>query len=40
MLVRPDGTIAGTIGGGAIEKKIIEEALKLMAGGTARLSHL
>jgi xanthine dehydrogenase accessory factor len=40
MLVRPDGTIAGTVGGGAIEKTIIDEAMKLMAGGTARLiSH-
>jgi xanthine dehydrogenase accessory factor len=40
MLVRPDGTIAGTVGGGAIEKIIIDEAMKLMAGGTARLiSH-
>jgi xanthine dehydrogenase accessory factor len=40
MLVRSDGTIAGTVGGGAIEKIIIDEALKLMAGGAARLiSH-
>ncbi len=40
MLVRSDGTIAGTVGGGAIEKIIIDEAMKLMAGGTARLiSH-
>jgi len=37
MLVRPDGTIAGTIGGGAVEQKIIEEALKLFKGGTARM---
>jgi xanthine dehydrogenase accessory factor len=40
MLVRSDGTIAGTVGGGAIEKIIIDEAMKLMVGGTARLiSH-
>jgi xanthine dehydrogenase accessory factor len=40
MLVRADGTIAGTVGGGAIEKLVVDEALKLMAGGTARLiSH-
>jgi xanthine dehydrogenase accessory factor len=37
MLVRPDGTIAGTIGGGAVEQKIIEEAMKLFSGGPARL---
>jgi xanthine dehydrogenase accessory factor len=37
MLVRPDGSIAGTIGGGAVEKKIIEEALQLMKGGQAKL---
>ena len=36
MLVFPDGTIEGTIGGGALEKKAIEEALMLLeAGGTA-----
>jgi xanthine dehydrogenase accessory factor len=37
MLVRPDGSSAGTIGGGAIEKKVIEEALTLMKGGNASL---
>lgn len=37
MLVRPDGSIAGTIGGGAVERKIIEEALALMKGGPAKL---
>ncbi len=36
MLVRPDGSISGTIGGGAVEQKIIEEALTLFAGGKAR----
>ena len=30
MLVKKDGSIVGTIGGGAIEKKIIDEALMLM----------
>jgi xanthine dehydrogenase accessory factor len=40
MLVHADGTIAGTVGGGAIEKIIIEEALKLMSGGAPRMiSH-
>ncbi len=37
MLVRPDGSIAGTIGGGAVEQKIIEEALALMKGGSSKL---
>ena len=37
MLVRSDGTISGTIGGGAVEQKIIEEAMKLFSGGAARL---
>ncbi len=37
MLVRPDGSIAGTIGGGAVEQKIIEEALQLMKGGASKL---
>ncbi len=30
MLIKADGSIVGTIGGGAIEKKIIDEALTLM----------
>lgn len=37
MLVRPDGSIVGTIGGGAFERKIIEDALSFMRGGAARL---
>ena len=37
MLVRPDGSITGTIGGGAVEKRVIDEALRLMTGGSARL---
>ena len=36
MLVFPDGTIEGTIGGGALERAAIEEALRLFEeGGTA-----
>jgi xanthine dehydrogenase accessory factor len=31
MLVKKDGSTAGTIGGGAIEKKIVDEALQLMS---------
>ncbi len=30
MLIKADGSIVGTIGGGAIEKKIIDEALLMM----------
>ncbi len=37
MLVRSDGSISGTIGGGAVEQKVIEEALQLMAGGPAKV---
>ncbi len=37
MLVRSDGTIVGTIGGGAIEKKIIDEALTLMNASAPKL---
>lgn len=33
MWVRPDGSIAGTIGGGLIEYEAIQEALKLMKSG-------
>jgi xanthine dehydrogenase accessory factor len=37
MLIKSDGTIAGTIGGGAIEKKIIDEALTLMNAASPKL---
>lgn len=36
MLVRPDGSIMGTIGGGAIEKAVIKEALEVMRRGKAK----
>ena len=40
MWVRPDGTIAGTIGGGLIEYEAIQQALELMKSGeTSRLWH-
>jgi xanthine dehydrogenase accessory factor len=39
MLVFADGEIAGTIGGGAIEKRIIEEAIALLTSGGTRLLH-
>jgi len=37
MLIRTDGSIAGTIGGGAVEQKVIDEALQLMKGGASKL---
>jgi xanthine dehydrogenase accessory factor len=36
MLVRADGSIMGTIGGGAVEKAVIKEALDVMRKGKAR----
>jgi len=42
MLIHEHGEITGTIGGGAIEQKVIEEALELMRHGKAerRVYHL
>jgi xanthine dehydrogenase accessory factor len=37
MLVRPDGSISGTIGGGAIEQLILKEALAMMQGGAPKV---
>lgn len=37
MLVHADGSIDGTIGGGAVEKAVIEEALKIMGSSQTRL---
>ena len=37
MIVKKDGTTVGTIGGGAIEKRITEEALTMMQGRGTRL---
>ena len=38
MLIAPDGSTVGTIGGGAVERVVLEEAARLLAGGgTARL---
>ena len=33
MLVHPDGAIVGTIGGGEVERRVIEEALRVIATG-------
>ena len=37
MLIKADGSISGTIGGGAIEKRIIDEAMTLMHERTPKL---
>jgi len=36
MLVRADGSIMGTIGGGAVEKTVIKEALEVLRRGRAK----
>lgn len=36
MLVYPDGTIIGTVGGGELENRVIQEALRAMADGQPR----
>ena len=36
MLVYPDGTFIGTVGGGALENRIIKEAIQAMEDGQAR----
>lgn len=37
MLVFPDGSIAGTIGGGAVEKEVVETALNALETGKSEL---
>ena len=39
MLVRPDGSISGTIGGGSLEAKIIEEAVRVIRQGKPKHHH-
>ncbi|MGD0282043.1 MAG: XdhC family protein, partial [Dissulfurispiraceae bacterium] len=36
MLIRDDGSIMGTLGGGCIEAEVIQEAIIAMADGTPR----
>ncbi len=36
MIVFPDGRVEGTVGGGALEKRVIEDALFLMEGGRSK----
>ncbi len=39
MLIRPDGTIIGTVGGGGLEAGIIESAQEALGEGKSRLVH-
>jgi len=39
LLVRPDGRIAGNLGGGALEQRVREEALAALQEGRSRLVH-
>ncbi|XNM71679.1 XdhC family protein [Escherichia coli] len=39
MLVRADGSIVGTIGGGMVERKVIEESLQALQERKPRLFH-
>ena len=40
MLVRADGSILGTIGGGSLEAQVIEEAIKVIKQGKPKRLHL
>lgn len=40
MIVYPDGSIESTVGGGALEKKVITEALAVIEQGEAKLLHI
>ncbi|MEX3019754.1 selenium-dependent molybdenum cofactor biosynthesis protein YqeB [Kluyvera sp. STS39-E] len=39
MLVRDDGSIVGTIGGGMVERRVIDEALNALRDKTSRMFH-
>ncbi len=39
MIVFPDGSIEGTIGGGEMERRVIAEALQALSSGEPRLVH-
>ncbi|ROP62590.1 xanthine dehydrogenase accessory factor [Enterobacter sp. BIGb0383] len=39
MLVRSDGSIVGTIGGGMVERKVIDEALEALSEKASRMFH-
>jgi len=40
MLVRPDGSIIGTIGGGSLEAQVIKEAVKVIRQGKPKRLHM
>jgi xanthine dehydrogenase accessory factor len=40
MLVKPDGSILGTIGGGNLEAQVIEEAVKVIKQGKPKRLHM
>jgi len=40
MLVKPDGSILGTIGGGSLEAQVIEEAIKVIKQGKPKRLHM
>ncbi len=40
MLVKPDGSILGTIGGGSLEAQVIEEAVKVIKQGKPKRLHM
>jgi xanthine dehydrogenase accessory factor len=40
MLVRPDGSIAGTIGGGSLEAQVIEETINVIKMGKPKHLHM
>jgi xanthine dehydrogenase accessory factor len=37
MIVLPDGKIIGSVGGGGVESRVVEEALQIMSDGKARV---
>lgn len=39
MLIREDGSIVGTIGGGMVERKVIEQALEALSEKASRMFH-
>ena len=40
MIVYPDGSIEGTVGGGALEKRVIEQAREVSETGESRLTPI
>jgi xanthine dehydrogenase accessory factor len=39
MFVRPDGSIVGTVGGGEMESRVIQQARKIHTSGVAEMAH-